>query len=65
VVITDVLVITAFRFFGERNRKIYEMWGEVNELQVLQEDYRCRDPAEFLEDAAIRGAADDATAKFQ
>jgi hypothetical protein len=55
-----VLIIAAFRFFNERDRKIYEAMELQNEIKELQEDYINRDPADFLGDPGVRGAADSA-----
>jgi hypothetical protein len=60
-----VLVVLVFRFFQERDRKIYEYMEAEYELEALQEDIGNRPPAEFLEDPGVRGAADNAAAEFQ
>jgi hypothetical protein len=59
-----VLVIAGFRFFHERDRKIYEAMELQNEIQELREDYINRDPYEFLDDPGVRGAADNARDDF-
>jgi hypothetical protein len=59
------LVITAFRFFEERDRKAIEYMEAQNELQIMQEDIGNRPPDEFLEDPGVRGAADSADAEFR
>jgi hypothetical protein len=59
-----VLIIFAFRFFNEQDRKIYEAMELQNEIQELREDYSSRDPYEFLDDPGVRGAADDARDSF-
>jgi hypothetical protein len=59
------LLILAFRFFYNRDRKIYEYMEAQNEIQTLQEDINNRSPNEFLEDPGIRGAADNADAEFR
>jgi hypothetical protein len=59
-----VLIILAFRFFNERDRKIYEAMELQNEIQDLREDYGSRDPYEFLEDPGVRGAADNARDEY-
>jgi hypothetical protein len=60
-----VLIITAFRFFSERDRKIYEYMEAQNEIQTMQDDIGNRPPDEFLEDPGVRGAADNADAEFR
>jgi hypothetical protein len=64
IMLALVLVIAAFRFFHERDRKIYEAMELQNEIQELREDYSNRDPMEFLDDPGVRGAADNATEEF-
>jgi hypothetical protein len=59
------LLVTAFRFFGERDRKIFEAMEAQHEIELLQEDIGSRSADEFLEDTAIRGAADDAAGEFR
>jgi hypothetical protein len=65
IVLLLVLLVTAFRFFWERDRKIFEAMEAQHEIELLQEDIGGRSADEFLEDAAIRGAADDAAADFR
>jgi hypothetical protein len=60
-----VLGIMAFRFFHERDRKIFEYMETRNEIQTLQEDINNRPPDEFLEDPGVRGAADSADGEFR
>jgi hypothetical protein len=64
VLILAVLVL-AFRFFHERDRKIYAYREAQNELQDMREDINNRHFDEFLEDPGIRGAADNADAEFR
>jgi hypothetical protein len=59
------LLVLAFRFFYNRDRKIYEYMETQNEIQALQGDISNRSPDEFLEDPGIRGAADNADAEFR
>jgi hypothetical protein len=59
-----VIIILAFRFFHERDLKIYEAMELQNEIQELREDYYSRDPAEFLDDPGVRGAADSARSEY-
>jgi hypothetical protein len=59
-----VLMISAFQFFNERDRKIYEAMELQNEIQELREDYGNRDPMEFLDDPGVRGAADNAKDEY-
>jgi hypothetical protein len=65
VVLVLVLLVTAFRFFRERDRKIFEVMEAQREIELLQEDIGGRSADEFLEDTAIRGAADDAADEFR
>jgi hypothetical protein len=60
-----VLLVLAFRFFHNRDRKILEYMEAQNELQVMQEDIGNRLPDEFLEDPGVRGAANNAAGEFQ
>ncbi|GHV82259.1 hypothetical protein AGMMS49991_08170 [Spirochaetia bacterium] len=60
-----VLIIAAFRFFHERNRKIYEYVEQQNEIQKMREDYGNRDPYEFLDTPGVRGAADNGYEQFR
>ncbi|GHV93059.1 hypothetical protein AGMMS50268_35620 [Spirochaetia bacterium] len=62
--LTLVLVIAGFRFFYERDRKIYEALEKQNEIQEMREDYSGRDPYEFLDTPGVRGAADSANEEF-
>jgi hypothetical protein len=55
-----VLILSAFRFFNERDRKIYEAMELQHEIEELQQDYSNRDAADFLDDPGVRGAADSA-----
>jgi hypothetical protein len=64
-VLVLVLVVLAFRFFHNRDRKILEYMEAQNELQIMQEDIGNRPPGEFLEDPGVRGAADNADAEFR
>jgi hypothetical protein len=53
-----VIVVLVFRFFRERDRKIYEYMEAQHEIELLQEDINNRPLDEFLEDPGVRGAAD-------
>ena len=64
-VLALVLLVTAFRFFWERDRKIFEAMEARREIEALQKDIGSRSADEFLEDTAIRGAADDAAGEFR
>jgi hypothetical protein len=64
IMLALVLIILAFRFFNERDRKIYEAMELQNEIQELREDYSGRDAVEFLDDPGVRGAADNARGDF-
>jgi hypothetical protein len=60
-----VLLVLVFRFFQERDRKIYEYMEAQNEIKALQEDIGNRPLDEFLDDPGVRGAADSADAEFR
>jgi hypothetical protein len=60
-----VVLVLVFRFFHERDRKIYEYMEAQNEIQTMQEDIGNRPLDEFLEDPGVRGAADSADAEFR
>jgi hypothetical protein len=60
-----VLLVLAFRFFHNRDRKIFEYMEAQNELQTMQEDIGNRPLDKFLEDPGVRGAADNAAGEFQ
>jgi hypothetical protein len=60
-----VAVVLVFRFFRERDRKIYEYMEAQNEIQTMQEDIGNRSLDEFLENPGVRGAADNADAEFR
>jgi len=48
-----------------KNKEILEYAEKQIEIEVLREDYRNRDPIEFLDDIpGVRRAADRATAEF-
>jgi flagellar biosynthesis/type III secretory pathway M-ring protein FliF/YscJ len=64
-VLVLVLLIFVFRFFHERDRKIFEYMEAQSELQIMQEDISNRPPVEFLEDPGVRGAADNAADEFR
>jgi hypothetical protein len=58
-------LVLVFRFFHERDRKIFEAMEKQHEIEALQEDINNRPLDEFLEDPGIRGAADNATDEFR
>jgi hypothetical protein len=60
-----VLLVLAFRFFYNRDRKAIEYMEAQNEIQSMREDIGNRSPDEFLEDPGVRGAADNAAAEFR
>jgi hypothetical protein len=64
-VLVLVLLVLAFRFFYNRDRKVFEYMEAQHELQDMREDIGSRPLDEFLEDPGIRGAADNAAADFQ
>jgi hypothetical protein len=60
-----VLLVLAFRFFYNRDRKVIEYMEAQNEIQSMQEDINNRPLDMFLEDPGVRGAADNADAEFR
>jgi hypothetical protein len=60
-----VLLVLAFRFFYNRDRKAIEYMEAQSEIQSMQEDINNRPLDMFLEDPGVRGAADNAAADFQ
>jgi hypothetical protein len=60
-----VLLVLAFRFFQERDRKIYEYMEAQSEIQTMQEDIGNRLLDDFLEDPGVRGTADNTTDEFR
>jgi hypothetical protein len=60
-----VLLVLAFRFFYNRDRKIYAYMETQNEIQAMREDINNRPLDEFLEDPGVRGAVDNADAEFR
>jgi hypothetical protein len=60
-----VLVVSVFRFFYNRDRKIFEYMEAQHEIQTMQEDIGNRPLDEFLEDPGVRRAADSATDEFR
>jgi hypothetical protein len=60
-----VLVVLAFRFFHNRDRKIFEYMEAQHEIELLQENIGNRPPDVFLEDPGVRGAANNADAEFR
>jgi flagellar biosynthesis/type III secretory pathway M-ring protein FliF/YscJ len=59
------LAVLMFRFFCNRNRKIFEYMEAQNEIRFMREDINNRPAGEFLEDPAVRGAAGDAAEEFR
>jgi hypothetical protein len=61
-----VMLVLVFRFFHERDRKIFEAMEKQREIEALQEDIGNRDPYEFLDGVpGVRGAADSAADEFR
>jgi hypothetical protein len=60
-----VILVLVFRFFHERDRKIYEYMEAQREIELLQEAIGNRPLGEFLEDPGVRGAVDNAVGEFQ
>jgi hypothetical protein len=59
------LVVLAFRFLYNRDRKAIEYMEAQSEIQAMREDIGNRPSDEFLEDPGIRGAADNAADEFR
>ena len=58
-------VIYALWFFQKRDKELIKYVEKQIEIETLREDYRNRDPVEFLDDIpGVRRAADRATAEF-
>jgi hypothetical protein len=60
-----VLVVMAFRFFYNRDRKMLEYMEAQSEIQGMQEDINNRPLDMFLEDPGVRGAADNTADEFR
>jgi hypothetical protein len=60
------VLVLVFRFFHERDRKIFEAMEKQREIEAIQEDIGNRDPYEFLDEVpGVRGAADNAANEFR
>ena len=58
-------VIYALWFFQKRDKELIKYVEKQIEIEAVREDYRNRDPVEFLDDIpGVRRAADRATAEF-
>ena len=58
-------VIYALWFFQKRDKELIKYVEKQIEIETLREDYRNRDPVEFIDDIpGVRRAADRATAEF-
>jgi hypothetical protein len=58
-------VIYALRFFQKRDKELIKYVEKQIEIEAVREDYRNRDPVEFIDDIpGVRRAADRATAEF-
>jgi hypothetical protein len=59
-------VIVAFHFLNKRDKELMEYAERQIEIEAIREDYRNRDPAQFLDDIpGVRRAADKATDEFR
>jgi hypothetical protein len=63
--LVPAVLVLAFRFFQERDRKIYAYMEAQHEIEALQEAIGNRPPDEFLELPGVRGAADSADGEFR
>ena len=58
-------VVYALWFFQKRDKELIKYVEKQIEIEAVREDYRNRDPVEFLDDIpGVRRAADGATAEF-
>jgi hypothetical protein len=57
-------VVSGLVFFHNRDKEILEYAEKQIEIEALREDIINRDPSDFLEDAGVRGAADNARDEF-
>jgi len=58
-------VIYALWFFQKRDKELIKYVEKQIEIETLREDYRNRDPFEFIDDIpGVRRAVDSATAEF-
>jgi hypothetical protein len=58
-------IISAIHFLNKREKEILEYAKKQIEIEAVREDYRNRDPDEFLEIPDVRRAADGAVAEFE
>jgi hypothetical protein len=59
-------LIIAFHFLNKRDKELIEYAKKQIEIEAVREDYRNRDPDEFLDDIpGVRRAADGAAAEFE
>ena len=59
-------VIFALWFFHKRDKELIKYVEKQIEIEAMREDYRNRDPDEFLDDIPdVRRAADGAAAEFE
>ena len=58
-------VIYALWFFQKRDKELIKYVEKQIEIEAVREDYRNRDPVEFIDDIpGVRRAVDNATAEF-
>ncbi len=58
-------IIFALWFFQKRDKELIKYVEKQIEIEAMREDYRNRDPVEFLDDIpGVRRAADRATSEF-
>jgi hypothetical protein len=58
-------VIYALWFFQKRDKELIKYVEKQIEIEAVREDYRNRDPVEFIDDIpGVRRAVDHATAEF-
>jgi hypothetical protein len=58
-------VIYALWFFQKRDKELIKYVEKQIEIEAVREDYRNRDPVEFIDDIpGVRRAVENATAEF-
>ena len=58
-------VVYALWFFQKRDKELIKYVEKQIEIEAVREDYRNRDPVEYLDDIpGVRRAVDNATAEF-
>jgi hypothetical protein len=58
-------LVAGLVYSRNRKKELMEYAEKQIEIEAVREDYRNRDPALFLEDPGVRGAADTAAREFE